>query len=846
MAIPPHNTYLSIPPPPLPEFYMPKKATVDAPSSTSGTDDGGRKKYDPIPGDGTDERREYARTRRTSDISSSLAVYHICRICLRPRSARYHREHPIPIDGVPPPPAICRRCRVTSVDDSRSLVDIVERHESHGPKLGVKSFVADEDCFPARMARSRRVDYDLDEVEWKELEPAPAKQSPPRQKEYIYRHIHVAVPPPPIHPPPPIAPPQAEPPPKAQPPEPSFIYVPKPSVKSTAQDAIDSISEKSAHSSKHKQYEIRRIKQTAPKQASVAAESVTTESEIRHVESKKTVASKARAEVEIRSSSGRSDASKAEWTETDIRRLARDEVERYRRAERSMDAHGDAYAHGRMVPVERVPVVPVERRIEAQRDVEDDMPWKQGNEQKEKEPVYASRKREYRVRSESQGREEEILIVRRSGQRPQAEDAPSSGAKKTSPPSDTSSDKTRWPTQETRKSTYVQGSRISRRSEQPQWDADQQSKKNGADADKKQTTTGHWIDYGQPRGTQIHERQLRVAESEREYSKTSKRPEYPKNFHEERVTMEYDRRDSGVEGLVQKQKAQKRSQEVALPYPRDDEDTPVPMPSPSSHASRPTKSVARGDNDSEYYYKLRTVQPADEETYVRSDRDGIYYREQSEYLHRRKTPADPTPPEPTSTPPKRIGERRQSDVSSRVRFANKVAVSPTPPGSDASSARFHGRSQVEEKGPSRVIDFGYERMGRTPSRAAPEEREYNQQDARYPPQREYRRADGGAMRPEPRGRRPSGDTETTTAPSTLPVDVRMLAGARSESPSREKLLADARRRRRGDGLGPYTVEHERSVSLEAYDGSSVGSDAPPRKDKQRREDRERASQRGKR
>jgi hypothetical protein len=54
------------------------------------------------------------------------------------------------------------------------------------------------------------------------------------------------------------------------------------------------------------------------------------------------------------------------YTESEIRTFARDEVERYRQAERMMHAHPNAYAHGKMVPV--VPAVPVERRIEAVRD----------------------------------------------------------------------------------------------------------------------------------------------------------------------------------------------------------------------------------------------------------------------------------------------------------------------------------------------------------------------------------------------------------------------------------------------------------------------------------------------
>lgn len=58
---------------------------------------------------------------------------------------------------------------------------------------------------------------------------------------------------------------------------------------------------------------------------------------------------------------------KTERSDSNIRRIAREEVERYRQAERKLEAHPDPYAHGRMVPAER--------RIEEERDVAEPMPW---------------------------------------------------------------------------------------------------------------------------------------------------------------------------------------------------------------------------------------------------------------------------------------------------------------------------------------------------------------------------------------------------------------------------------------------------------------------------------------
>ncbi|KAF2723128.1 hypothetical protein K431DRAFT_292850 [Polychaeton citri CBS 116435] len=61
---------------------------------------------------------------------TKLAIYHICRICLRSRSRRFHREHPIPADGVPPPPGICRRCRFLSESNSTTGEATAEGHTS--------------------------------------------------------------------------------------------------------------------------------------------------------------------------------------------------------------------------------------------------------------------------------------------------------------------------------------------------------------------------------------------------------------------------------------------------------------------------------------------------------------------------------------------------------------------------------------------------------------------------------------------------------------------------------------------------------------------------------------------
>ena len=62
-----------------------------------------------------------------------------------------------------------------------------------------------------------------------------------------------------------------------------------------------------------------------------------------------------------------------ERSEADIRRISREEVQNYREAERKLDAHPDPYAHGRLVPIER--------RIATEKDVSEPAPWSQSSKQ---------------------------------------------------------------------------------------------------------------------------------------------------------------------------------------------------------------------------------------------------------------------------------------------------------------------------------------------------------------------------------------------------------------------------------------------------------------------------------
>lgn len=435
------HTYVSIPPPPLPKFYLPTQVETRKSSSTSSlssrseavvrtkrqTEQSQRKKIFVVteesptpavkaladlaesPGDATDERVtkeiKYTRYRETPapvitvppppPVQTShvppLAVYHICRICLRPRSARYHREHPIPVNGVPPPPGICRGCRITSIEEVPKSAEMVVGEESNKMRIGIGCIVPDQDYVSnAEMHRRRG----------KQLMPTCAQilQTPPRQRlvieeqessgtgsserELMYRHVRVRES-------------TSEPPAR-----------PKTSAESTAQDAIDALGAQSEHCSFTEIEGLDKkatLKSKPPKSAQAPA---TQQDEVDHNDVPKldwfvevgqgkvavrglsqlpgkgpidaamspyvTPAEPQRSalfppHVLVRESAPSKPSQQPTYTESYIRRLAREEVERYRQAERKLDAHTDPYAHGRMVPVEG--------KIKNQADVASTLPW---------------------------------------------------------------------------------------------------------------------------------------------------------------------------------------------------------------------------------------------------------------------------------------------------------------------------------------------------------------------------------------------------------------------------------------------------------------------------------------
>ncbi|KAK0306743.1 hypothetical protein LTR01_006039 [Friedmanniomyces endolithicus] len=420
--------YLNIPPPPRPEWYLPRSTPRrnDDDSSTSSLpaddaqsvvqtkikvrrrskhniietylhtpttpdNDTALVKLPPDPGDGTDERMRVRYTVErtttkpvvtfaspspdTNDVPP-LAVYHICRICLRPRSIRYHCEHPIPINGVPPPPGICRRCRVSTVDEVSKVAVIVQECETNKIKLGLAAFVPEEDYVSNKEMKARRATELLRSVERQLAEDKSTSESTEREREIVYRHVRVRDT---TSDPPPLI---------------------KTSVKSTAQDAIDAVSVRSqvGRSTVAVAATSRAVGRWSEKTQSVgapASRARASDAGFRQVgegvistaiphdggttrQGTKTTAyaesvctqppsAHAPSTAIARASATIVQPARAERSESEIRKIAREEIVRYRQAERKMEAHPDPYGHGRMIPVER--------RIEKQADVVESMPW---------------------------------------------------------------------------------------------------------------------------------------------------------------------------------------------------------------------------------------------------------------------------------------------------------------------------------------------------------------------------------------------------------------------------------------------------------------------------------------
>ena len=396
MAVAEQPAYTFIPPPPLPEFYLSNKDDSDEESNTSSSPSNRDAqvvvtKAIPVLGDGAYDGKKRSATMpraaptplvgmpRNSLPNANgvppLAIYHICRICLRPRSPRYHREHPIPVDGLPPPPGICRRCRVMSVEETKKVAEVVFQGESNEIKLGcIAPFITDEDIVSNEEMKRMRAERWL---RGRSSERCTVRRRSKPRRDFTYRHVRVLNEPndspprrvrkiaftnedeaktynyEPAHRPrrPPVGTTTSM---QVQPTA-TTPSMPSKTVKSTVLRDTDSakafVPSKASSSSTRSGSDC-----TIRVSAKLSKESQPghTESEIRKI---------TREEIERCGIA----TQKLDWTERDIRRISREEVQRYREAERKLEVHPDAFAHGRMVPMQRC--------IDVERDVAVPMPW---------------------------------------------------------------------------------------------------------------------------------------------------------------------------------------------------------------------------------------------------------------------------------------------------------------------------------------------------------------------------------------------------------------------------------------------------------------------------------------
>ncbi|OQO04117.1 hypothetical protein B0A48_10726 [Cryoendolithus antarcticus] len=313
----------------------------------------------------------------------SLSVYHACRICHRPRSEKFHIQNPVIPGSKPSAPDICRRCRVKNVVE----VEQVVQSQNEPIKLGVACLVPNEDYVTKERAKeeialakeSSRARRDPSQ------KPAEEQKTSRSRERIVFRYVSVRDT-------------------SAPPPAPSPLRA-EVSVENLAAMNLmndQTPSERDKRRTSTKRYVVRTATDTAGEPArSVSKVYSVRSSQKDHMDSKDSSTSKEDARPGNGPDKSATPASKTSsssrtavpsvkqirqaedqgldtaylHTDTDIRKIARDEIERYRQAERLMAAHPEPYVHGHMVPVERT--VPVERRIEKVRDSSGSKPWEE-------------------------------------------------------------------------------------------------------------------------------------------------------------------------------------------------------------------------------------------------------------------------------------------------------------------------------------------------------------------------------------------------------------------------------------------------------------------------------------
>lgn len=446
MAVTDQPKYMWIPPPPLPEFYLSKeqleKKKGPLSSSSSGTEAEGdvflneKKKSDrvtfekqsesekaerqpPAAVDGTYDglpppsyRYTYTGTPPAGPQSTAysavppLAIYHICRICLKPRSAKYHREHPIPLDGVPPPPGICRRCRVTSVKEScefdvSDVDEVVRKGKSNDINIGFitpfvpeEAIISNEDAKKMqaeRYLRGRSRERHITIFREKSSESSDRRQrSKSRRSDIVYRHVRVLEEPGSRHKTAVGSAAQGLPRKDDSGLHTRLRYSERREestsrkVETQTQDRGESRTRQTLKSTNLARMDSPRASLSSQKSSLTSRPNITPTPKVATTEDV-VLKRPERSDSDIRRIAGEearwyaSHLRKNERTESDIRRIAHEEVERYREAERKLDARPGAFSHGGMVPVRR--------QSEKESDRPSPVPW--DNASKAKSPVTA-------------------------------------------------------------------------------------------------------------------------------------------------------------------------------------------------------------------------------------------------------------------------------------------------------------------------------------------------------------------------------------------------------------------------------------------------------------------------
>ena len=314
----------------------------------------------------------------------TLTIYHVCRICMRPRSEKYHLEHPIPASGVPPPPGICRRCRIKCVDQKDDRTEVVHVEESDKVRVGISAFLPKDSIYTEKEASEAiKKQHQKGYAERFVREDSSNEDDSDRVVYQYIKRTRRSGPEPP-------ADERAEV--SAENLAAMNLMNDQYSVRSerikTTLEANDKTRVEDNPTTRYYAEEIRVVEVT---RAESSESSVPASAPARSLRSRPptvttcTRGPSTKASVSVKTSVAGSQSNVQAtaqvtgpdtpgFTESEIRIFARDEVERYRQAERMVHAHPNAFTHGRLVPVQ---AVPVERRIEVVTDEAAPKPWEE-------------------------------------------------------------------------------------------------------------------------------------------------------------------------------------------------------------------------------------------------------------------------------------------------------------------------------------------------------------------------------------------------------------------------------------------------------------------------------------